>query len=103
MVYLLLTASIFSQSQINIQVKPGVSIPTSFSEDGSIFKTGFTTQLMGQLKFHQDSIFFGNAVFSYSNNPTKADNLSMNMLSLGVGAGVNFNLRNYSWLISSAL
>ncbi len=47
---------------------------------------------MGQFKFKQDSIFFANAVFNYSNNPTKVDNLSMNMISLGIGPGLDLKL-----------
>lgn len=89
------TASLNSQSKIDIQVKPGVSIPTSFSEEGSIFKTGFSAQLMGKLKFKQDSSFFANAMFTYSNIPTKADDLSINMLALGIGPGLDLTLLSF--------
>jgi len=92
LVILYFNSPFFSQSQFDIQIKPGISVPTSFSKDGSIFEIGFTAQLMGQLKFKQDSLFFANAVINYSNNPTKADNLSMNMISLGIGPGLDLKL-----------
>ena len=86
------TTVIFAQNKLNIQVKPGISIPVSFTDNKSIFKTGFTGQLAGQYYFNPESRYFANTLFSYSNNPTKAEALSMNLLALGGGMGVLFNL-----------
>ena len=86
------TTVIFSQNKLNIQVKPGITIPVSFSDDESIYKAGFTGQLAGQYYFNPESRYFANTLFSYSNNPTKAEALSMNLMALGGGTGVLFNL-----------
>ena len=95
--FLLLTVffcchSLFTQEKFNIQVKPGVTIPVESSNEESLFNPGFIGQIAGQFNFNPESRIFANTLFSYSYSPTKADELSMNLLAIGGGPGIRFNL-----------
>jgi opacity protein-like surface antigen len=93
---ILFSLTTFSQIVDNttINILPGVDIPFTKGESSeAYYKVGAFALLSAQYNFSSNPLFFVEGGLAYHYAPTKAESFKLNLVTLGIGGGVQINIR----------